>query len=126
MKALLDTHTFLWAASEPEKLSPAAREVCKSADLFLSVASIWEIVIKAQIGRLTLPGTPRNFISEQLAVGNISVLAISANHALRVGELPLTHRDPFDRMLAAQSIEEEIPLITRDPLFKLYQVNIIW
>ena len=126
MKALLDTHTFLWAAAEPERLSSAARTACETADLLLSIASNWEIVIKAQIGRLALPEPPRAFIPAQLKLGQISVLAISANHALRVGELPLTHRDPFDRMLAAQSLEEEIPLISRDPLFQIYQVNTIW
>ncbi len=126
MKALLDTHSFLWAAVEPERLSKTAREVCESAELFLSVASIWEIAIKTQIGRLTLPGNPRTFVTEQLRLGQISVLAISGNHALRVSDLPLEHRDLFDRMLAAQSLEEELPLVTRDPVFRLYAVNTIW
>ena len=126
MKALLDTHAFLWAASDPSKFSFVAKEVCESADLLLSVASIWEIVIKNQIGRLSLGENPRTFITRQLAAGQISVLAISANHALRVGGLPLSHRDPFDRMLAAQSLEEDIPLISRDPIFQLYQVKTIW
>lgn len=126
MKALLDTHAFLWAASDPLKLSRAAREACESADLLLSVASIWEIVIKTQIGRLKLGENPRAFIMRQLAAGQISVLPISANHALRVNELLLSHRDPFDRMLAAQSLEENIPLISRDLLFKVYRVETIW
>ena len=126
MTALLDTHAFLWAATDPLKFSFAAKEVCESADLLLSVASIWEIVIKNQIGRLALGENPRTFITRQLEAGQISVLAISANHALRVGGLPLSHRDPFDRMLAAQSLEEDIPIISRDPIFQLYQVKTIW
>jgi PIN domain nuclease of toxin-antitoxin system len=83
-------------------------------------------VIKNQIARLDLGAPPRAFIARQVEAGHISVLAISAKHALRVSELPLSHRDPFDRMLAAQSLEESLPLISRDPLFKLYQVNTIW
>ncbi len=126
MKALLDTHAFLWAAVDPSKLSAAARKVCESAELFLSVASIWEITIKVQIGRLQLPESPRAFIAEQLRLGEIKVLPITANHALRFSDLPLAHRDPFDRILASQSLEESMPLITRDPLFHAYQVNTIW
>ena len=126
MRALLDTHAFLWAAIEPEKLSATAHEVCESAELLVSVASVWEIAIKVQIGRLAVPGSVRTFIGDQLRRGDLGVLPISAAHALRAGELPLIHRDPFDRMLIAQSLEEQIPLITRDPVFGPYKANTIW
>lgn len=126
MRALLDTHAFLWAAIEPEKLSATAQEVCESAELVVSVATVWEIAIKVQIGRLVVPGSVRTFIADQLRRGALDLLPISAAHALRASELPLTHRDPFDRMLAAQSLEERIPLITRDPAFGAYQVDTIW
>jgi PIN domain nuclease of toxin-antitoxin system len=126
VKYLLDTHVFLWAASDPARLSERARAACESGELLLSVASIWEIMIKVQIGRLELPGTPREFLSRQLRAGQISVLPVHARHAFRAGELPQHHRDPFDRMLAAQSLEEELPLITRDPLFSPYGVGVVW
>ena len=126
MKFLLDTHAFLWAASDPAKLSPAARDVCETGELSLSVASLWEIAIKVQIGRLPLPEPYRPFLTAQLRAGQISVLPVHARHALRLAELPLHHRDPFDRMLAAQSLEEDLPLISCDSQFELYGVKHIW
>lgn len=126
MKVLLDTHAFLWAAAEPSRLSVRATEVCKSEELLLSVVSLWEIALKVQIGKLELPGNPQTYISRQLMIGRISVLPILARHAFRIGELPMNHRDPFDRMLAAQSLEEKIPLVTCDPLFLLYNVETLW
>jgi PIN domain nuclease of toxin-antitoxin system len=126
MKYLLDTHAFLWAAFEPAKLSKRAAEACKTGELWLSVASVWEIVIKVQIGRLTIPEPVRDFVGRQLKSGQIAVLPIHARHAYRAGDLPMYHRDPFDRMLAAQSLEEGLPLISRDPLFAPYAVERIW
>ncbi len=126
MKALLDTHVFLWAAVEPEKLSEHARDVCESAELLLSVASVWEIAIKVQIGRLVLPQEPRKWILRQVEAGEISVLPIHARHAFRAGELPLTHHDPFDRMLVAQAVEEKLAIVSGDAALSGYPVEIIW
>ena len=126
MKYLLDTHVFLWLAFEPARLSARAQEACQTGQLWLSVASIWEIAIKAQIGRLAISGSVREFVSKHLKAGEISVLAIHARHAFRQGELPIHHRDPFDRMLAAQSLEEDLPLISRDPLLEPYPIERIW
>src|SRR5580700_2981044 len=102
MKYLLDTHTFLWAAFEPAELSRNAAEACETGELWLSAASVWEIAIKAQIGRLPVREPVRDFVSRQLRAGRIAVLPIHVSHACRAGELPLHHRAPFDRMLAAQ------------------------
>lgn len=126
MRYLLDTHAFLWAASDPSRLSPIAREACEAGDLWLSVVSIWEIALKVQIGRLQLPGPLREFITRQLRVGQITVLPIHAHHVFRLATLPLHHRDPFDRMLVAQSLEEGVPLISRDPELAPYDVQRIW
>ena len=126
MKYLIDTHVFLWMASEPSRLSAPATQACQTGRLWLSVASIWEIAIKAQIGRLNIPGSLRDFVSQHLKAGQISVLTIHARHAFRLGELPLHHRDPFDRMLAAQSLEDGLPLITRDPLLEPYEIERVW
>jgi PIN domain nuclease of toxin-antitoxin system len=126
MKYLLDTHVFLWAAFEPSRLSPPAQEACEAGELWLSVVSIWEIAIKVQIGRLRIPGSVKEFVGKNLLAGQISVLPIQARHAFRAGELPLHHRDPFDRMLAAQSLEEDLALISCDPLFTPYSVARVW
>jgi PIN domain nuclease of toxin-antitoxin system len=126
MKYLIDTHVFLWAASNPSRLSATAAEACEAGQLWLSVASIWEIAIKIQIGRLQIPDSLRDFMGKHIRIGQISVLPIHSRHAFRQGELPLYHRDPFDRMLVAQSIEERLPLISRDPLLDPYAIERVW
>jgi PIN domain nuclease of toxin-antitoxin system len=126
MKVLVDTHTFLWMAAEPEKLPSEAREVCETADLVLSVASIWEIGIKWEAGRLSLPSNPRDMIATQIRLGGFSVLPIQYRHALAAAALPMLHRDPFDRMLAAQCLEEKLKCVTKDPAIAAYGVEAIW
>lgn len=86
----------------------------------------WEIAIKAQIGKLVIPGEPDQFIAEQIAVNLSSVLPVRMEHALRVYDLPMHHRDPFDRMLIAQSQFENLPVLTADSAFASYSVNVIW
>ncbi len=126
MKALLDTHVFLWAASEPEKLSQRASDICENAEVVLSVASVWEIAIKVQIGRFVLPTEPRKWTQHQLEAAGIAVLPIHMRHALRAGELPFVHRDPFDRLLVAQAVEEELAIVSGDAVLSGYPVEIIW
>ena len=126
MKYLIDTHVFLWVASDPARLSVSAAAACQSCQLWLSVASIWEIAIKVQIGRLQIPAGLQEFVSKHLRIGQISILPIHARHAFRLAELPLHHRDPFDRMLVSQSLEEGLPLISRDPLLDAYAIERVW
>jgi PIN domain nuclease of toxin-antitoxin system len=127
MKALLDTHTFLWAISGDEKLSRRAAEVFAGpSDLWLSVASIWEILIKVQIGKIPLPVPAGPYIVKKLAENRIETLAVSRDHVLRVETLPRHHSDPFDRLLVAQSLEEKLPVVTADRAFALYPVELIW
>jgi PIN domain nuclease of toxin-antitoxin system len=128
MKVLLDTHTFLWWITDSPRLSARAREVIHDSDneLFFSAASGWEIAIKAQLGRLQLPDNLEQFIVEQLALNAILVLPIQLRHALHVYTLPQHHRDPFDRMLVAQSQVENLSLLTADPQITQYEVAIIW
>jgi len=127
MKAILDTHAFLWALSGDARMSRHARDVfAGSADLFLSMASIWEIVIKVQSGKLNFPRPAGPYVLRTLAENRIKPLAISIDHLLALERLPMHHRDPFDRMLIAQSIEEDWPIITADPKFKQYPLQIIW
>lgn len=127
MKALLDTHAFLWAIAEEEKLSRRAKQIFTgSNDLWLSVASLWEILIKVQAGKLPLPEPSGPYLVRELAKNRIEILPVKMDHVLRIESLPQHHRDPFDRILIAQSLEENLPLITADPVFEKYSIRIIW
>jgi PIN domain nuclease of toxin-antitoxin system len=126
MKVLLDTHAFLWGITDAKPLSSDARKVLTSAELWLSVASLWESLIKVQIGKLSLPRPAGAFLAGELASNGVHVLPVSLVHVLRIEALPLHHRDPFDRMLIAQSLEEGWPIVTADPIFKRYPVRVIW
>jgi len=127
MKALLDTHTFLWAISGDERLSRRAAEVFAGpSDLWLSVVSIWEILIKVQIGKMPLPIPTGPYIVKKLVENRIETLPVSRDHVLKVETLPMHHNDPFDRMLIAQSLEEHIPVVTADRVFARYPVEVIW
>ena len=126
MKVLLDTNTFLWALSAPEKLSLAARNAVASSERFLSVASIWEVLIKVRIGKLPLPVPAGNYLTAKMSANGVSVLSIRLEHVLQIEKLQLHHRDPFDRMLIAQGLQEGWPIITSDPVFKKYPIRVIW
>ena len=127
MKAILDTHAFLWAIAQDEKLSRRAQKIFTGPnDLFLSVASIWEILIKVQIGKLPLPVPTGSYVVKKLAENRIEVLPITLDHVLRTESLPPHHRDPFDRLLVAQCVEERLPVITADPIMERYPVQVIW
>lgn len=126
MKILLDTHTFLWGLSDETKLSERVRRLLPSADSWLSVASLWEILIKSQSGKLLLPRPVGPYVMSKLKFNGVKLLPVTAEHVLRIESLPLHHRDPFDRMLIAQSLEEELPLVTSDAIFQRYGMNLIW
>jgi len=127
MKALLDTHTFLWAISGDKRLSRRAAEVFAGpSDLWLSVASIWEVLIKVQVGKMSLPVPTGPYIVKKLVENRIKTLGVSRDHVLKVETLAMHHHDPFDRMLIAQSLEEDLPLVTSDAAFKNYPMRIIW
>jgi PIN domain nuclease of toxin-antitoxin system len=126
MRVLLDTHTFLWAITDPAKLSSTARNVISSSDRFWSVASIWEALIKVQVGKLPLPVPSGRYLVSQLSANGVLVLPIKLEHTLRVESLDGHHRDPFDRMLIAQALEEGMPIVTADPFFSRYPVEVIW
>ena len=126
-RLLLDTHVFLWAITADPRLSAKALAAYEEGQLLLSVASIWEIVAKYQLGRLELPAPPSQFLPPQLERNAIAVLPIRARHVLRLEKLPLHHKDPYDRVLVAQTLEEELTLITDDPLLLAYEgVSSIW
>ncbi|MBF0466240.1 MAG: type II toxin-antitoxin system VapC family toxin [Nitrospirae bacterium] len=128
MRALLDTHTFLWWITDSSLLSDIAVRIISDAktELYLSSVSVLEMVIKAQIGKLTLPDTPEIFITSQMVINSIQCMPMNMNHAFAVYTLPMHHRDPFDRLLVAQAQSEELPIITNDQFIKQYGVTVIW
>ncbi len=127
MKAILDTHAFLWALAGDARMSRHARDIFAGpADLSLSIASIWEILIKVQSGKLNFPRPAGPYVLSKLAENRIKSLPISIDHLLALERLPMHHRDPFDRILIAQGLEEKLPIITSDPLFRNYPVEVIW
>jgi PIN domain nuclease of toxin-antitoxin system len=124
---LLDTHSFIWSDSEPEKLSKIVKKVIEDGNnsLFLSVITIWEMQIKVQIGKMTLRKPIEELIKEQ-EENNIVLLPVNLPHVLKVGELPLHHRDPFDRLLIAQAMVEGFTLLSKDENFSAYPVPVLW
>ena len=128
MRALLDTHAFLWWTLDDPRIPNRAREFLADPDneLVFSAASAWELAIKAQLGKLRLPADVGQFIREQLDLNAMVTLSVELSHALYVVNLPLHHRDPFDRLLVAQSRLENLPIVTGDPLIAQYQVETIW
>lgn len=128
MRLLLDTHVFLWWIGDDPRLSLPAREAITAADnvVFLSVASAWEISVKARLGKLTLPCDVESFLPDQIQRNAISILPIGLAHALLVSRLPIHHRDPFDRMLVAQAQAEKLTLVTADAAIRQYDVKLCW
>ena len=128
MRALLDTHAFLWWVIDSPELSQSVRSVMGDStnELYLSAASGWEIAIKTKLGRLEIAGDPEKLIPEQMVLNAISGLPVQMSHALHVFQLPDLHRDPFDRILIAQARLEEIPIITIDSAISQYDVETIW
>jgi PIN domain nuclease of toxin-antitoxin system len=128
VKVLLDTHAFLWWITDDPRISSRARDVVQDAEneLYLSAASGWEIAIKTQLGRLQLPGEPDVYLTRQMSVNAIRPLAITMRHSLFVYGLPDIHKDPFDRMIVAQSILEEMHLLTKDGNILKYGIQVIW
>jgi PIN domain nuclease of toxin-antitoxin system len=127
MRALLDTHTFLWAIAEDSRLSRRAQQVFTGPnELWFSVASLWEILIKVRAGKLSLPKPTGPYVVKELAHNRIEVLPVKLDHVLRLESVAIHHRDPFDRILIAQSLEESLPIVTTDPLFQKYPIELIW
>lgn len=128
MKLLLDTHAFLWWVTDDEALSGAARTAIadESNIIFVSAATAWEIATKLRLGKLDQAAGACDRFTELIAADGFSLMPIEACHALKAGSYRVSHRDPFDRMLAAQSSLEGIKLLTRDPAFKQFGTDVYW
>jgi len=123
---LLDTHAFLWWCEDATELSKKARRVISREECLLSVASMWEISIKLSLGKLNLPGGFDRYVPEQMAVNGFTQLEIGFRHVAGASRLPWHHRDPFDRLLIAQAIEEGFTIVSCDSVLDKYGVTRIW
>jgi PIN domain nuclease of toxin-antitoxin system len=123
---LLDTSVFLWWVTDDGRLSRRARKAIAAHPCLLSVASCWEMSIKVGLGKLDVPRPVGRFLQEQLEVNGFTLLPISLEHTAAVADLPFHHRDPFDRLIAAQARIGELTVVSPDPMFRRYGVKRIW
>jgi len=125
LKLLLDTHIFLWLLFSPEKVTPQIKAAYKNQEhiVFLSLVSIWEIQLKSQLGKLSLEVDLETIIDDNIHSGFIKPLPIYLNHILALKNLPFYHKDPFDRLLIAQSIQENLTIVSNDSYFADYPVK---
>jgi PIN domain nuclease of toxin-antitoxin system len=128
VKILLDTHTFLWFIAGDSQLDSYARQLIEAAnnERYLSLASVWEITIKSSLGRLKVPTPPSTLIREHILANAIDLLAITPEHLDKLYTLPYHHKDPFDRLLIAQAMQEGMLLVTKDQAFDMYNVQVSW
>jgi PIN domain nuclease of toxin-antitoxin system len=128
MRLLLDTHVFLGWVQDAREISRRARAAIANPEneCRLSLVSCWEMAIKSSLEKLQLPAPLETFVPEQLAANRFTPLGIEFRHITRVARLRFHHRDPFDRLLAAQALEEDIAVVSRDPIFRSYGVKRIW
>ncbi|MBI1825490.1 MAG: type II toxin-antitoxin system VapC family toxin [Planctomycetes bacterium] len=128
MRLVLDTHTFLWFVEGSARLSAKARDHIEDSDneILLSIASLWEMAIKISLRRLDAPHPFADFIQSQLELSSIQLLEIRPQHTYAIANLPFYHRDPFDRLLAAQCLSEGLILISSDGVFEKYGVERLW
>ena len=126
MSVLLDTHAFLWWVADAPRLSRRAKKTIAGSPCLLSIASCWEMAIKASLGHLEMPSPLDRFLQQQIEINGFHLLPVSLEHAAAVRDLPFHHRDPFDRLIVAQARHEEIAVVTVDPVFARYGVKRIW
>jgi len=128
LRLLLDTHAFLWFVLGDSRLNEPARRRIESLEneRLLSVASLWEIAIKVSLGRLEITSPLPDLVSRHVEGNAIQLLPLQVSHLDLVSRLPFVHKDPFDRLIAAQSLAEGIPLLSRDSVFDDYGVSRLW
>jgi PIN domain nuclease of toxin-antitoxin system len=127
MRLLLDTHIFLWFISGDTRLSPDWRESIREAEneVYVSVVSFWEVMIKHALGKLPLPQPPAQYLPLQRARYQIASLSLDEVSVRRLASLPAAHRDPFDRMLVCQAMELGLTIVTVDPVFVAYPASLL-
>lgn len=128
MRLLLDTHSFLWFINGSPQISTNARTLIEDASNqpLLSAASLWEMAIKLSLGKLSLAQPFEVLIPQQMRLNGIKLLGIEIEHTAAVSKLPFHHRDPFDRLLIAQAMVEQIPIVSADTAFDTYSIKRLW
>lgn len=127
MKILLDTHIFLWFISGDTKLSTDVRDAIRDPDneVYLSAVSIWEAIVKYQLGKLPLPEPPETYLPKQRDLHQISSLALDESSVVQLANLPPLHRDPFDRMLVCQALQNDLTIATIDAAVRAYSISVL-
>lgn len=128
MKLLLDSHSFVWWREQPTKLSTKAfAEISNPANtVFLSAASLWELQIKIQLTKFKFTDTLEDVVNNEININSFQILPVYFSHVLELEKLPFHHKDPFDRLLIAQANSENMTLVSLDPKFSAYSVNLLW
>ena len=127
MKILLDTHIFLWFISGDSRLSAEVRDVIRDSDneIYLSVVSVWECIVKYQLGKLPLPEPPEIYLPKPRDLHQIASLALDESSVVQLSKLPPLHRDPFDRMLICQALQNGLTIVTVDAAVRAYPVSVM-
>jgi PIN domain nuclease of toxin-antitoxin system len=128
VRLLLDTHAFLWWVEGAPALGRRARAAVSDPDneVFVSIASCWELAIKLSLGKLRLTHSLERFIPEQLTRNGFALLGLDFRHVARVADLPFHHRDPFDRVLVAQALHDDLAIVSADRVLRKYGVTVVW
>jgi PIN domain nuclease of toxin-antitoxin system len=128
LRVLLDTHSLLWLVTDDPRLSDTARNTFLDSDneLLCSAVVGFEIAVKHSLGKLELAEAPRTFIENRIRNNALTPFPITIEHAVRVADLPYHHRDPFDRLLIAQALEEDVPLLSADEILSAYDIRRLW
>lgn len=128
MKVLLDTHAFLWLNDDSKQLSQKVKDLCSAGthEFYLSIASPWEMQIKNQLGKLSLEMPIAELVTKNMQENNIQLLPINLAHISHLEQLPPHHKDPFDRIIIAQAVVENMTIVSVDPMFADYLVQVIW
>jgi PIN domain nuclease of toxin-antitoxin system len=128
MKYLLDSGVWLWSIDSVDHIGKRGLDILRNGqqEIYFSAASVWELTIKAHLKKLTLPAPPADCIPQFMAKQGLRPLPVSQVHAVKVYDLPSHHRDPFDRILIAQAIAEEMTILTSDRVFAKYPVEVVW
>jgi len=127
MRILLDTHIFLWFISGDTQLSTDVRDAIRDPDneVYLSAISVWEAIVKYQLGKLPLPEHPETYLPKQRDLHQIASLALDESSVIQLAKLPLLHRDPFDRMLICQALQNDLTIATVDSAVRAYSVSVM-
>lgn len=128
MRLLLDSHSILWFSDDSPKMPESIKRIIedKANEKFVSLASVWELAIKFTTGKLKFTDPPELYLADLLRLNHFQLFPLTFSHVVSGAALPYYHRDPFDRVIIAQSLLEEIPVVSADTVFDAYGVNRIW